>query len=567
MPLVAAAAAVCLIGGCGPSRQAPVAPLAPKRLPSTLTGAEPCALPFSSYEAFIGFVHRPAVADTSAPTRAQLEAAYPRANFAMLAARDGRCLRLAGDAGSARGFVLRPVAVPGRRHPLLVFLRGGLQQEDRLRFADLVELAYFAERGYLVVAPEYRSNGARDELGGAENTAVRDRLDEVLALDDADSDRIVLLGVSRGAVNAFQLARERPEIRAVAALGGMVDVPATLAARPELVAELQAAIPDFERQREAALAARSAITWAKTLAIPTLLVHGERDLLVDVAQARAFASLHGDVHIEVGEGHELWGHRAEAREAVDRFFRRALLPAVYFGHLYVVLDAETFTAFQRSPFFRDQFAATDAGVPTFSPVTELTTTIYVRGHSTYLELMGPGNTFGEPLGKTGIGFNVETAGTLPAVFASLDTAGRKPSYSSSFVTFAGPDPVPWQDVVFPEVQPAPHIDLWVAEFAPTFTQWLRRAPAPLGIRRADFLASRARADRLLDDVTGLSFEVPAETLEAWVETSKAIGAVVRSRIPNRVQLEFSRPSREHRRPRRSGSPASDRVSPRSLQRV
>ena len=88
----------------------------------------------------------------SGPRRKGLRKVYfPESGFVALQAGDGRCLTF------PEGRVLRPRPVAGTRWPVVVFVRGGLEQGDRLRFGSLVELAGLAERGYIVLVPEYGS--------------------------------------------------------------------------------------------------------------------------------------------------------------------------------------------------------------------------------------------------------------------------------------------------------------------------------------------------------------------------------------------------------------------------
>lgn len=96
-------------------------------------------------------------------------------------------------------------------------------------------------------------------------------------------------------------------------------------------------------------------------------------------------------------------------------------PPVVFNHLYVVVSEETFELIRDSPYFRDTFAAMDSGFPKFEEVNEDSQAIYLRGEQTYLEIFGPNNKFGEPVGKVGFGFSVERVGGLDWVEQQLKT--------------------------------------------------------------------------------------------------------------------------------------------------
>jgi hypothetical protein len=494
--------------------QAPAQETPPTAGPPT---PQPCAVPFASHDAFLDFLAaKPADPLDATPTRAQLAAAYPESAFVALQAADGRCLSLPG------GHVLRPRPVPGARWPVVVFLRGGLEQGDRLRFGSLVELAEFAARGYVVLAPEYSADGGRDELGGAETERVAAWIERVAPQFDGERDGWSVWGVSRGAVNALRLARERRDVAAVAVLGGLFDMRALLAARPEIEPTLRAGIPDFDADREAALRSRSPTQWANDLVAPTLVLHGVDDLRVDVAQARHFTATHGSL-LEYQDGHALWSHRSDARDAIDRFFRRQRLPPVPLNHLYVVLDAETYAALRASRFLLEEFAAVDAGLPDFGSIDPGTDVLYVRGAETYLELMGPQNHFGEPVGQLGLGFGVDAPGSLPQVFASLRAAGLRPYFSRDHVDFAGPVPIPWKHTTGPRAPLADGVAVWASEYEPGFARWLDPSADPRAVARRDFLRPRFRVDRLLADVVGIRLGVDPTARESITEGLLALG--------------------------------------------
>ena len=84
---------------------------------------------------------------------------------------------------------------------------------------------------------------------------------------------------------------------------------------------------------------------------------------------------------------------------------------VKFNHIYFVVDSATFQEI-RNEFSNRQFANLDQGMPTFTPLDSNTTTIYMRGKHTYLEIMSPKNKFNELIGRIGIGFSFDTKSPL-----------------------------------------------------------------------------------------------------------------------------------------------------------
>ncbi|WP_156949977.1 DUF5829 family protein [Maribacter antarcticus] len=77
---------------------------------------------------------------------------------------------------------------------------------------------------------------------------------------------------------------------------------------------------------------------------------------------------------------------------------------ILFNHLYITLDSISYSQFLKASQWMESYAAIDEGLPNFHPITENTTTSYLRGHHHYVEILGPDNAYGAAKGKSGIGF-------------------------------------------------------------------------------------------------------------------------------------------------------------------
>lgn len=195
---------------------------------------------------------------------------------------------------------------PGRRYPVLVYCRGGTAAFGALDPENLVDFHRWARAGYLVVAPNYRgsrlengriTNGV-DEWGGRDLRDVWALLPLLRGLPEADPDRMVLVGFSRGAVMAFELLRQGFPARAVATVGGVTNLRRQEARRgPEFV-EGDSTWPGWRRvwpgyadpARQAEhYRRRSAVAWADSLRVPVLLLHSRTDPRVPVADAQELA--------------------------------------------------------------------------------------------------------------------------------------------------------------------------------------------------------------------------------------------------------------------------------------
>jgi len=200
-------------------------------------------------------------------------------------------------------------------------------------------------------------------------------------------------------------------------------------------------------------------------------------------------------------------------------------PSVVMNHLYIVLDQPTFEAVRASKFLTTEFAAVDTGLPRFEPVTADSQSIYLRGEQTYLELFGPENPFGEPVGKVGIGLGVEKAGGIAWVQKQLLSVQPNVTRMLRRWDFDTPKPVNWYDVVYPEHPADTQIVWWVSEYHPDFLPALYpdRPRAETGILRKHFLAPNFRSDRVFKDITALTLRLPEERASRLASDLKALG--------------------------------------------
>lgn len=325
--------ALAACGGAAASVVAPPDPMAD----GTILERAPCAIP-TDPDAFAAAVTAYYEADIrTAGLDAELEARPLASTFTVgenarlaAAAEEGRCERVVYASSGLRvvGYVVRPAA--SGPHPVILWLRGGNRDLGKIDALSLLNLAYLADRGFVVIGVQNRGadggEGA-DEFGGADVDDVLAAVPLARALPDADADRIYVLGGSRGAMQGLLALRRGLPAKAAAWRGGLFDLHLTLERRPALGPLWAELMPDDEPDRGAALARRSAVRWADEVRTPQLVVHGRQDWRADVADAETFASLLDAAGIEhrlviyEREEHQLALHRPEWLDEAIAWFR------------------------------------------------------------------------------------------------------------------------------------------------------------------------------------------------------------------------------------------------------
>jgi dipeptidyl aminopeptidase/acylaminoacyl peptidase len=151
-------------------------------------------------------------------------------------------------------------------------------------------LSRFAAWGYVAVASQYRGAGGsegKDEYGAGDVDDVLNLLPVLHKVSGADMSRIGMFGASRGGMMTYLALTRTDKIRAAVVLSGMSDLKESMNARPEMERVFHNLIPDFERNKDAAIKQRSAIAWPDKLPanVPLMLIHGTADWRVSPVQA------------------------------------------------------------------------------------------------------------------------------------------------------------------------------------------------------------------------------------------------------------------------------------------
>ena len=249
------------------------------------------------------------------------------------------CLRIQylSDGLKVVGFLVKPRDPEGRRYPVIIYNRGGLQDIGKIDVPNILDFYELAANGFVVLASQYRGNDGGEgleEFGGADVGDVVTLVSLASSLPYADPKNIFFYGLSRGGMMTFLALARGVTVNAAAVVGGIYDLQDLMAATtlrmPGVANRVMTLIPDYSSRGAAALAERSVMAWPEKLAVPLLMIHGSEDEEVPVSQALAFAarlsSLRKEYELIVyaKEIHEALNNRRDRDARIVAWFRRYL---------------------------------------------------------------------------------------------------------------------------------------------------------------------------------------------------------------------------------------------------
>lgn len=222
--------------------------------------------------------------------------------------------------------------------PMIVFLHGhqnGVSTPGGQVYSDWGVLRRYAAQGYLAVSvslPGFgASDGPADFAGPDTQAAVAAVIGTLEAEGLGEPGRVLLHGVSLGAMTAGLVAARDPDIDGVVLISGLYDLPAVLD-RPRTpgAAAVRAAVLRQTTGDANALRSRSLLLQVRTVRSAALILNGARDDRTDPDQARRLAEafraqgLTAKAVIYPDYGHEI--PSAVRQAEIDAFIARQLPP-------------------------------------------------------------------------------------------------------------------------------------------------------------------------------------------------------------------------------------------------
>jgi len=258
----------------------------------------------------------------------------------------------ASDGLPVRGLLIKPKAPGTRKWPAIIFNRGGNGDLGRITdngqpcggmtntsCLDVADLYLLAKAGFVVIASDYRYQGAtakRDEWGGVEVDDVLNLVPALKSLDYVDPERLYMLGLSRGGTETYLALKRGIPVKAAAVIGGVTDVKAWVDARPEMgivngnefIDGFANIWPDYAHRAQEQYRARSAVYWADQINVPVLILHSRTDRMVPVIHALRMAEALQEkgkvysLHVYERDGHPLPRNREDRDRLIVDWFNR-----------------------------------------------------------------------------------------------------------------------------------------------------------------------------------------------------------------------------------------------------
>ena len=266
--------------------------------------------------------------------------AQPRSTVINYLARDGKELS---------GYLTAPAdSQPQGKLPLVLMPHGGPEARDSLEFSPWVQ--YLVARGYAVFQPNFRGShgfgrkfaeSGYGEWGRKMQDDLTDAVKALVNLGAVDPARVCIVGASYGGYAALAGAALTPDLyKCAVAIAGVSDLDDFIGWRKrnwgsdsEGYTYWLKAIGDPGKD-EQKLREVSPVALADKIKIPVLLIHGDGDFVVPIAQSKAMKKALEKVGRKTElitleeEGHSYWTAESEilAMSAIDNFLWQHLGP-------------------------------------------------------------------------------------------------------------------------------------------------------------------------------------------------------------------------------------------------
>ena len=247
-----------------------------------------------------------------------------------------KILYKARDGVAIEGYITQPHTNVKNTKGAIVLPHGGPMARNYAGFDWFSE--FFASRGYTVLEPNFRGSsgyGFKFEMesvqkwGGAMQDDLADAAKWMIKEYDIDKNKVCILGGSYGGYAALMAAVKQQDVfKCAASFAGVSDLELILA-KARRFTNNEVVKKQFGTDSDV-LEKNSPVNFAKEINIPVLLIHGDKDRVVDVKHSRDMYEELQDykkeveyIELENGNHHmEIEAHRMKVLTSFDAFLQK-----------------------------------------------------------------------------------------------------------------------------------------------------------------------------------------------------------------------------------------------------
>ncbi|TNE53472.1 MAG: S9 family peptidase [Bacteroidetes bacterium] len=236
-------------------------------------------------------------------------------------------IRYQSDGQEVEAYIVRPKT--DQILPIVLFNRGGNRHYFEIGERTLTDwIAPIARQGFAIFATQYRE---QDEFGGKDLQDVFHLLDLAKQQNYVDSNKIGMVGWSRGGMMTYLSLKMRTDIDCAVIGGAPSDLLKLIEERPKMDLLFEKLIPNYREHQQVELQKRSPIYWAEQLhPCQLLLMHGDQDQRVSVQHTHRLSDKlkslgypHKTLIFE-GDDHILRNHHQEKDRMIGQWLRQHL---------------------------------------------------------------------------------------------------------------------------------------------------------------------------------------------------------------------------------------------------
>ncbi len=230
--------------------------------------------------------------------------------------------------------------------PAIMFPHGGPESYDKMGFDYFAQ--YFASQGFAVIQPQFRGSSGfgsehlhagRGKWGREMQDDLTDAVNDLASKEIIDPKRVCIVGASYGGYAALAGATFTPDVYTCAvSINGVSDIKRMLKTgrsnygKDHWVLSYWDSVIRSDSLGDDFIESISPINYVESVSIPILLIHGERDDVVNIRQSkRMYNELKGadkDVtYVRLPKGNHYLSsaeNRMKAMKTVDKFLREQI---------------------------------------------------------------------------------------------------------------------------------------------------------------------------------------------------------------------------------------------------